>query len=199
MRSNGCTRPDLSWPRRPRLSGSRPDLMRSWLPAASDIAGPVVDGVALRVIDPDDPAVVTGRAVASVSFAHGGTAVGGDGPERRNEAALHQPPALIAHLRERVRRGRTVTAVAETDEGVIATGSYRPVDGRAELLAVATLPSARRRGVGGALTAFLAQHAIANGVDQVLLSAQDEDVARVYERVGFRRVGSTGAAEQSDS
>ena len=69
----------------------------------------------------------------------------------------------------------------------------------ATVLAVATLPSARRRGVGGALTAFLAQHAIANGVDQVLLSAQDEDVARAWERVGFRRVGSTGAAEQSDS
>jgi hypothetical protein len=31
----------------------------------------------------------------------------------------------------------------------------------------------------------------------LLLSAQDDDVARVYERAGFRRVGSTHAAERS--
>lgn len=107
-----------------------------------------------------------------------------------------QAPKLIAHLRERGRQGRTITAIAESDDGVLATGSYQPVDGLAEVLAVATLPSARRRGIAGALTGPLAQHALANGVGTVLLSAQDDNVAHVYERVGFRRVGSTGAAER---
>jgi hypothetical protein len=46
------------------------------------------------------------------------------------------------------------------------------------------------------VTALLANHAMQHGVRTVLLSAQDDDVARVYERVGFRRVGSTGAAPQ---
>ena len=39
--------------------------------------------------------------------------------------------------------------------------------------------------------------AAAAGVETVFLSAGDEDVARVYERVGFRRVGSVGEAAQA--
>ena len=75
-------------------------------------------------------------------------------------------------------------------------GSYQPVGDLAEIVAVATLPEVRRRGLAGAVTALLARHAWEHGVPTLLLSAQDDDVARIYERVGFRRVGSTHAAER---
>jgi predicted GNAT family acetyltransferase len=64
-----------------------------------------------------------------------------------------------------------------------------------EVVGVATLPVARRRGLGGAVAAALARAALGAGADTVFLSAQDDAVARVYERVGFRRVGTAGIAE----
>ena len=50
---------------------------------------------------------------------------------------------------------------------------------------------------GAMVTAALIQAASAVGVETVFLSAGDEDVARVYERVGFRRVASVGEAAQA--
>ena len=51
-----------------------------------------------------------------------------------------------------------MTVLAETDaDGVVATGSYQPIETTAEVVSVATLPCARRRGIAGALTARLAQ------------------------------------------
>jgi len=62
------------------------------------------------------------------------------------------------------------------------------------VVGVATLPVARRRGLGAAVAAGLAAHALGQGMATVFLSAQDDTVARVYERVGFRRVGTAGLA-----
>jgi predicted N-acetyltransferase YhbS len=160
------------------------------------VAASPPDRVAVRVVEPNEQAIEAGRAVAEVSFGFGGTGTGADGPAQRDARIPQLSTALMAHLRERGRAGRTVTAVAESDDGVLAVGYYQPVDGLAEVLAVATLPSARRQGLAGAVTALLANDAMQHGVRTVLLSAQDDDVARVYERVGFRRVGSTGAAQR---
>ncbi len=65
----------------------------------------------------------------------------------------------------------------------------------AEIAGVATLPSARRRGYASQLTASLARNALENGVQLVFLSAGDDDVARLYSKVGFRRVGTACIAE----
>ncbi|MGH3715384.1 MAG: GNAT family N-acetyltransferase, partial [Micromonosporaceae bacterium] len=59
----------------------------------------------------------------------------------------------------------------------------------------ATLPVVRRRGLGAAVTAALARHALAHGVDLVYLSAGSDDIARVYQRIGFRRIGTACIAE----
>jgi len=61
---------------------------------------------------------------------------------------------------------------------------------------VATLPSARRRGIAAALTAALTADALNRGVELVFLGADSDDVARIYERAGFRRIGTTGGAEK---
>ena len=58
-----------------------------------------------------------------------------------------------------------------------------------------TLPSARRRGLGAAVTAELAALVIAGGAHTVFLSAADSAVARVYAGLGFRRVGTAMIAE----
>jgi predicted GNAT family acetyltransferase len=64
-----------------------------------------------------------------------------------------------------------------------------------EVVGVATLPSARRRGIGAAVTGALVAHALASGLGLVFLSAASDDVARIYERLGFRRVARAGIAE----
>lgn len=79
----------------------------------------------------------------------------------------------------------------------MAAGSYQPISDTAEILAVATLPAARRKGLAAAVTAKLAHDARDNGVRLLVLSAQNDDVARVYERVGFHRIGTVCAAERS--
>jgi predicted GNAT family acetyltransferase len=125
-----------------------------------------------------------------VSFGFAGTAGGAPGAAERDEARAELSPALIAHLRRRARLGLNVTALVETDaDGVVATGSHQPIETTAEVVSVATLPCARRRGIAAALTAKLAQDALGRGVSTLLLTASDDDVARIYERVGFRRIG----------
>ena len=102
-------------------------------------------------------------------------------------------------LRERVAAGRTVMMVAVDDGQPVAIGSHQPVevDGAeiSEIVGVATLPRFRGRGLGAGLTSALVEHA-RQTADLVFLSAGDDDVARVYERAGFARVGTTCLAER---
>ena len=65
-----------------------------------------------------------------------------------------------------------------------------------EIVGVATLPSARRRGLGAAVTAALVDDARRGGADIVFLSAGSDDIARVYGRLGFERVGTAGSPSQ---
>jgi GNAT superfamily N-acetyltransferase len=166
---------------------------------SADVAAPQFDGVTVRIADAGDPAVAAGRAVADVAFTAGGTRTGPEGATERDTSLAGLASDLVAHLYDRARRGLTITAVAESPtDGVVAVGSYHPMGEFAEVLAVATLPAARRRGLAGALTATLARHAFGAGVQTVVLSAQDDVVANVYARVGFRPVGTAHAAEPAE-
>jgi len=143
-------------------------------------------GITLRVLEADEPAVAESVAVQNVAFGAAGTAPGPQGHAERN-AALESDHDF---LRERMRRGLTVTAVAEGEYGVVAAGAHQPVGGVTEIVGVATLPAVRRQGLGGAVTGTLVEDALAHGVDTVFLSAGSEDIARVYGRLGFKRVGT---------
>jgi GNAT superfamily N-acetyltransferase len=165
--------------------------------AADEVSAPAVPGVALRVVEAGDPALADARAVADVAFGFGGCQRGGPGARQRDQAAARLGTELVEHLGDRARAGLTVTAVAESPtEGALATGSYQPVGAVAEIVGVATLPAARRRGLAGAVTAWLAAHAHQRGVRTLVLSAQNDDVSRIYQRAGFRRIGTTHAAER---
>ena len=154
---------------------------------------PVPDGIRLRLVPADDPALPRIQAAVMLGFESAGTAVGTPGPAERDAAAGAQG---VAHLRRRLGAGRTVLVVAEDDSGPLAAGSHQPIDGVTELTGIATLPSARRRGIGAAVTAALVADARARGAQTVFLSAGSDEIARVYERVGFRRVGTACAAER---
>jgi GNAT superfamily N-acetyltransferase len=143
-------------------------------------------GITLRVLDADDPAVAESVAVQHVGFGAAGTSPGPQGHAERNAAV----DADHDFLRERMRRGLTVMAIAEGEHGPVAAGQHQPVNGVSEVVGVATLPVVRRQGLGGAVTGTLVEDALARGVETVFLSAGSEAIARVYGRLGFKRVGT---------
>ncbi|MFI5690262.1 GNAT family N-acetyltransferase [Kribbella sp. NPDC051586] len=156
---------------------------------------PVVTDARVEILSADEDVLRQCRAVANLAFSDPGTAVGAAGPAERDAAAAEMADKMVATLRDRALRGVAVNAGAFTDEGMVASGTLAPVDATAEIVGVGTVPSMRRRGLGAAVTSTLVEHAFANGVDLVLLSAESDAVAAVYERVGFHRIGSAGAAE----
>jgi GNAT superfamily N-acetyltransferase len=162
------------------------------------LEAPAVDA-RLRRLEPDDPQLAASRAVADIAFGAPGTGRGDAGPRERDAALASFPERRLAAVRERMAAGRTVTVVAEDDGGVLAVGSHQPVGGVTEVVGVGTLPSARRRGLGAAVTAALVADARGGGADIVFLSAGSDDVARVYGRLGFERVGTAGIAQPAVS
>ncbi len=155
-------------------------------------------GVRLYVVGADDPALPSYQRVAAIAFAHPG------GRSDVREAPLDtsaEAQARTAVLRERIATGRTVMMVAVENGEAVAVGSHQPVDVDgtevSEVVGVATLPRLRARGLGAALASALVAHA-RETADVVFLTAGDDDVARVYERVGFARLATSGAAELPD-
>jgi GNAT superfamily N-acetyltransferase len=140
-----------------------------------------------------DPDLARIMAVAAVAFSHSGTSTGSAGTAERDRRAATDPP-IAPDVRARIESGRTVLYVAEDADGPIASGAHQPVDGVTEVVGVATLPVVRRRGIGAAITAALVEDAVAAGVSTTFLSASSDEVARVYERLGFERVGHAGLA-----
>ncbi len=68
----------------------------------------------------------------------------------------------------------------------VGVGMYTaPFDGVTEVAGLATLEPFRKRGIATGLTALAVQRAMAQGAKAVCLTAADERVGRVYERVGF--------------
>jgi GNAT superfamily N-acetyltransferase len=153
----------------------------------------------LRRLEPDDPALAASRAVADIAFGAPGTDRGEAGPRERDAAAGNFPEGRMATVRERMAAGLTVTVVAEDEDGIEAVGSHQPVGDVTEVVGVATLPSARRRGLGAAVTAALVADARRGGAEIVFLSAGSEDIARVYGRLGFERAGTAGIAQPAVS
>ena len=152
-------------------------------------------GVRLYLVGADDPELPRYQRVAATAFAHpGGVRDVLDLPLDTSPAA----EARTAALRERIAAGRTVMMVAVENGEPVAVGSHQPVDVDgtevSEVVGVATHPRLRGRGLGAGITSALTAHA-AETADMVFLAAGDDDVARIYERVGFARLATTAVAE----
>jgi ribosomal protein S18 acetylase RimI-like enzyme len=151
--------------------------------------------ITVRLVSPDEPELDRIWAVPAVAFGHPGTRAGLAGGIERDKIAADHDESTMDMLRERLRSGQSVLAAAFGPDGPLAAGSCQPLGGVAEITGVGVLPSARRMGLGGAVTATLAREALRRGVQTVFLSASDEDVARVYARLGFERIGTAMIAE----
>ncbi|MEV0275462.1 GNAT family N-acetyltransferase [Streptomyces sp. NPDC050610] len=169
------------------------DLDAASPPVASDGNA---EGISVRIVGPDDPALSSALAVPYLAFADPGTAVGAAGPAELDELVVSQADdGSVERIAGRIRAGLTCVAAAVADGTALCAGQHQPVGEVSEIVGVGTLPSARRRGLGMKVTEALVADAGARGVETVFLSAGDDDVARIYSRLGFRRVGTALIAE----
>jgi ribosomal protein S18 acetylase RimI-like enzyme len=152
-------------------------------------------GVEIRQVSGDDEDFARAHAVANVGFSVPGTAVGREGATERDERAGSMTPEVLEFMRARARGNLSVTYAAFDETGPISVGTHQPVRGVSEIVGVATLPSARRRGIAAALTARLLEDALERGVQLVFMGADSADVARIYERAGFEQIGTSASAE----
>ncbi|GIH08826.1 hypothetical protein Rhe02_68930 [Rhizocola hellebori] len=105
------------------------------------------------------------------------------------------PEAPLSSDEEAAEFGRSLgTATAFTarlsGQGAGAGMYLAPVAAVTELVGIATLEPLRGQGVGAALTAAMARHAFSQGVTVAFLATDNPTAQRVYERVGFRPLGS---------
>ncbi|MDT5042541.1 MAG: hypothetical protein QOE51_3526 [Actinoplanes sp.] len=170
-----------------------------------------VAGAQIRILDPAVPGfaadLAASRAVASLSFGVpavatpldavglAGLVIEAAGPGQRDAIPAPSNDEIEAS-RTRAASGRFVSAVVDSPtDGILASGMLQTAGEVGEVVGVATLPAARRRGYASQLTATLARHGLQHGIDTVFLSSADDDVARLYSKVGFRRVGTACIAE----
>jgi GNAT superfamily N-acetyltransferase len=153
---------------------------------------------AVKLLRADDADLVESmramRAVAQVGFDLPGVGAGTAGVEARDVAAAAVPAMdaeALAGLRTDLAEGHIARALVVGPDGPVACGTAQRAGLTVEIAGVATLPAYRRRGLGAAVTAALTLETLGLGATVVLLSAGDTDVARVYERVGFVRIGTS--------
>ncbi|WTX89549.1 GNAT family N-acetyltransferase [Streptomyces sp. NBC_00637] len=162
---------------------------------------PLPDGVTLRALTEDDPALPAALALPQLAFAKEPLPLSGEpgpaaGPSDR--AALSglaealTEDGTVAAVRPTIRAGhKTLVAALAPDGTPLATGHYHPANATTEIGGIGTLPSARRQGLAAAVTAALVAHARAHGVETIFLAYAEETVARIYARLGFRPTGTT--------
>jgi ribosomal protein S18 acetylase RimI-like enzyme len=151
-------------------------------------------GITVRIATGEDDALPGLKATLDLGFAQGGTGVGQAGAAERDAAVTDDDPG-VANWRNKSALGLLALAVAEDSSGVVGGGLHNPRDGVTELAGIATLPAYRRRGIAAAVTAQLVADALERGVEVCFLSAESEEVARLYGRIGFTRVGTSCVAE----
>ncbi|MFI7639072.1 GNAT family N-acetyltransferase [Nonomuraea sp. NPDC049400] len=95
----------------------------------------------------------------------------------------------VARLRRILDGGGLVAAAVDGEEVVGAGQLGRPHRGVAEVAGIAVRASHRRRGIAGAVTALLTREGAAAGITRPFLTPADDGAARVYARVGYRKVG----------
>lgn len=155
--------------------------------------------VSVRIVGEDDPLLPSALAVPHLAFAEPGTHVGLAGtPQLAQAVHARVADGSVERAIVRIRAGLTVVAAAVEDGAALSAGQHQPLAGVSEIVGVGTLPAARRRGLAAAVTAALVADARSRGAETVFLSAGDEDVARVYTRLGFREIGTALIAEPAE-
>ncbi|MCB0058748.1 MAG: GNAT family N-acetyltransferase, partial [Caldilineaceae bacterium] len=139
-------------------------------------------------------------AVQRTAFGHDPTDAVGEAEAQQFRARFTTTQFFAAWLMDQshtAQKELSPTARAQAGEPAAAMVSVAsllpPHDGITEIAGIATAKPYRRQGVAGALTASVVAQAFAQGLTAVFLTAADAAAGRVYERVGFRAIG-TGMA-----
>jgi ribosomal protein S18 acetylase RimI-like enzyme len=144
----------------------------------------------VRRIRSGDPDLATVQGAVHVGFGQDDTRTGTASVTERDARAAELASEL-EHLSTLLDSGSSVLYGAFDPElGAVGGGSHNPRGEVTEVVGVGVLPAQRRRGIAGHLTWALTDDAAAAGVRTVFMSAGSDDVARIYEGVGFRRVGT---------
>jgi len=151
----------------------------------------------VRLMAADDADVGMVQASIHVAFGTPGTAIARAGLAERDEVATAPDAAhRLGFTVDGLTEGRTVLVGAFVDDaGAVGGGSHNPRGQVSEMVGVGVLPAFRRRGLAGAVAYMLASDALDHGISTVFCGAENGDVARIYEAVGFRRIGTTCMAE----
>jgi GNAT superfamily N-acetyltransferase len=103
-------------------------------------------------------------------------------------------PSLISGMVDALRRdiaaGAAAACLAWRGGEAVGAGSVQIARGVCELVGIGTLPKHRRRGAATAVSAWLVRGHFAAGGELAWLTAGDEAAEAVYQRIGFRRLGS---------
>lgn len=161
------------------------------------------DGFELRelTVADDDLSIVTARVLGNLAFGAPGTDIGDVGVAERDAAVaeflvtdkLEEIQAYTRAAREKGIYVQVIAVDAANDVGAVGVASARVGEHGAEVVGVGLLPAYRRRGLAAALTSRVVEILYGRGQTQVVLTAADDDVARIYQRLGFVRF--TTAAE----
>ena len=154
---------------------------------------PLPEGVKLRVLTADDPALPEVLALPRLAFGEEGTAVGSAGRKELSVVARElTEDGTVATVHPTIRAGhKTLIAALAPDGTPLAAGHYHPANATTEIGGVGTLPTARRQGLAAAVTAALVAHARDNGANTIFLAYAEDAVARIYSRLGFSPAGTT--------
>ena len=144
----------------------------------------------VRRLTSGDPDLASVQGAVHVGFGQDDTRTGTASVAERDAKAAELSSELD-HLSTLLDSGHSVLYGAFDPElGAVGGGSHNPRGDVTEIVGVGVLPAHRRRGIAGHLTWALTDDAAAAGVRTVFMSAGSDDVARIYEGVGFRRVGT---------
>jgi ribosomal protein S18 acetylase RimI-like enzyme len=146
--------------------------------------------VAVRRMTPEDLDLAEVQAAISVGFGQDDTRTGPASVTER-DAQLADEAGRVDTIAGLLSTGASVMYGAFAPGlGAVGGGSHNPRGEVTEIVGVGVLPAHRRQGIAGHVTWALAQDAAVAGIGTVFMSAGSDDVARIYEGVGFRRVAS---------
>lgn len=153
-----------------------------------------VKGFVTETVSPDDETIGRILTVNDVAWRHVDVVLSAVGIVERDEVAESAEVAALTSYR--IREGQSVFAVCRNPStGPVGLGAHHPRGLVSEITSIGVLPAFRCMGIASAITSLLTDDAYERGSETVFLSAQNETVARIYERLGFRRVGLACVAE----
>jgi len=154
-------------------------------------SNPVGEHVRIRRVVRDDDNVAAGLAEVLVDCVEGGASVGFILPLSRDRAERFWIDAL-----ESASRGERVLIVAEDSESGTVVGTVQVIlmapenqPHRGEIAKMLVHQRARRRGVAAALMREAEAAAVEAGKTLLVLDTASDDAERVYDRLGWQRVG----------